>query len=97
MIAAWVAKGRWAGRAFLPISQPAKVSALSLLIDLRILAQHRVEQRAVNLDLSIVVDETFLAEIVHEKADPGSASAAAYDSAGNPDSPAVRWRQYALK
>src|ERR1700732_1481670 len=43
---------------------------LFFLVDLGLLAQHRIEQRTVNFDLSIVVDETVFAELVHEKTYP---------------------------
>ena len=37
--------------------------------------QNRTQQRIVNLDVSVVVDEAKLAKLVHEKADPGSGGA----------------------
>src|ERR1700732_4926287 len=40
---------------------------LFFFVDLGLLAQHRIEQRTVNFDLSVVVDETFFAELVHEE------------------------------
>jgi len=37
--------------------------------------QNRAQQRIVNLDVSVVVDETKLAKLVHEMADAGSGGA----------------------
>jgi hypothetical protein len=34
--------------------------------------QHSAQQRIVNLDVSIVVDKSKFAKLVHKKADPGS-------------------------
>src|ERR1700692_3796604 len=56
------------------LSVPAS-SVLIVLVDLRFFTQHGVEQRTVNLDLSVVVDEAFLPEFVHEETDPGSRGA----------------------
>jgi hypothetical protein len=37
---------------------------------LGLVAQNRVQKRAMNFDLSIVADEAELAELIHEKPDP---------------------------
>src|SRR5450756_2522893 len=47
-----------------------RMRLLVVLIDLRFFAQHRVQQRAVNLDRSLVIDEALLPELVHEEAHP---------------------------
>src|SRR5215212_3456298 len=43
--------------------------------DLRLFAQHRVQQRTVDLDLAVVVDVSLLPELVHEEADARSGGA----------------------
>src|SRR3979411_2383993 len=50
-------------------------SPLLVLQYLRLIAQHGVEQRTVNLDFAVVVDEALFAEFVHEEADPGARGA----------------------
>src|SRR5277367_4010901 len=42
---------------------------------MRLLAQHEVQQRTVNRNSSVVLDEPQLAEFVHEKTDAGSGRA----------------------
>src|SRR3984893_9323549 len=60
-----------------PVAFPAtwSLSRLLVLIYLRLFVQHGVEQRTVNLDFSVVVDESLFPEFVHEKAHPGSGGA----------------------
>jgi hypothetical protein len=41
-----------------------------LPVYLGLVAQNRVQKRAMNLDLSIVADEAKLTELIHEKANP---------------------------
>src|SRR5260370_27524880 len=50
-------------------------SRLLILLYLRLIAQHGVQKRRVNLDFSVVVDESLFPELVHEEADAGSGGA----------------------
>src|ERR1700722_1190771 len=50
-------------------------SRLFVLSYLRLIAQNGVQQRRVDLDFSVVADESLFSEFVHEKADPGSSRA----------------------
>lgn len=43
---------------------------LPMSLNLRLVVQHCAQQRSMHLDLSVVADETQLAELVHEKTDP---------------------------
>ena len=54
------------------LSAPALGPFLLILFQLRLLMQNRIQQRIVNLDVSVVIDETKLAKLVHEMADAGS-------------------------
>ena len=51
------------------------LSRLLVLVDMRLFAQHSVEQRGVNLYVSVVIDESLFPELVHEKTHPGSGGA----------------------
>src|SRR6202043_3096555 len=42
---------------------------------LRLVIQHRVQERTVNLDLAVIANESELAKLVHEKADAGARGA----------------------
>jgi hypothetical protein len=53
------------------LSKGAHTGRQSVLpVYLGLVAQNRVQKRAMNLDLSIVADEAKLAELIHEKANP---------------------------
>jgi len=46
-----------------------------LSLDLRLFVQHRIQQRIVHFDVTVVADEAELAELVHEEAHAGSRGA----------------------
>jgi len=48
---------------------------LVVFLNLRLLIQHRVEQREVNFNVSIVADEAQFAKLVHEMTNAGSSGA----------------------
>src|SRR5882757_9113971 len=48
---------------------------LSMSLNLRLVVQHCAQQRSMHFDLSVVADETQLAELVHEKTDPRAGGA----------------------
>src|SRR5450631_1636515 len=47
---------------------------LLILLEFRLVMQDSVQQRTVDLDMSVIVDQAKLAELVHEEADAGPAS-----------------------
>src|SRR5665647_614352 len=51
------------------------IRTLVILVYFRLFAQHRVQQRSVNLDLALVIDEALFPESIHEEADPGPGGA----------------------
>jgi hypothetical protein len=46
-----------------------RAALLPMSLNLRLVVQHCAQQRSMHFDLSIVADETQLAELVHEKTD----------------------------
>src|ERR1700738_39371 len=48
---------------------------LLVLMYLRLVPQHSIQQRSVNLDLAVVVDVALFPEFVHEKTYPGTRGA----------------------
>jgi hypothetical protein len=51
------------------------LGAAFIQFKLRLVMQDRAQQRTMHLDVSIVVDESKFAKLVHEMADPGSGGA----------------------
>jgi hypothetical protein len=56
----------------MPVDFAAPIGVLlQIPFYLRLVVQHRIQQRIVDLDFSVVADESELAELVHEEADAG--------------------------
>src|SRR3954469_1691287 len=76
----WRTKGAIAGNKlrvppYAPIAGLFRAACFTLRPDLGLFLQDHVQQRFVNFELSVVFDETQLAELVHEKAHAGSGRA----------------------